>query len=394
MKRARNQVMPDHDEAPHPPVHKPHQDKIPPTLEDFQNPKKIFHHLDRVQELKQTGDTRPVHMTIGLNNYCNHRCPWCYINWSQAGHRDVARSSIIKPVNAGTRILEAVREARDLGLKAVTIVGDGEPTLHPRFPEIMAELSRMGLQVGVFSNLGIGKPEVLDALVGHSFFIRASVDAASAKIHRITHGVDDFEEVLRNLTQILAKRGARKHPIVGVQFVASHINAFQLPYAARFYRAMGVDYLTIKPAYRNAMSSDQPENELDPEEAFRLMKEAQTEATETFRVYAKFPQFDEVLNHATNDGRYYQKCQATPFSPYLDEDGNVEMCGNLKGRGFVMGNVFGQSFQEIWSSDQRQDCLRRIDLGQCPAGCKLDPLNKVLWDAFYPEEDRIHPNFV
>lgn len=372
------------------------RDRIPPALEDFQNPHKIFLHLDRVQELKATGDTRPVHMTIGLNNYCNHKCPWCYINWSQVGRTQQQAGTIttIKAVNAGDRIVEAVREARALGLKAVTLVGDGEPTLHPRFPEIVAALGAMGLQIGVFSNLGVARPGVLDALVRHCFFVRASIDAATAATHRLTHGADDFDDVLAHLRAIIDRRGERTHPIVGVQFVANHVNAHELPLAARLYRDIGVDYLTIKPAYRNVMNPDHPMNNLDPREAFRLMQEAQAEATGTFKVYAKFPQFEEVLTHATNGGRYYAKCQATPLSPYLDEDGNVEMCGNLKGRGFVMGNVFQHSFQEIWASAQRRDCLNRIDLMACPAGCKLDPLNKVLWDAFHPDEDRIHPNFV
>jgi len=55
--------------------------KIRPNLEDFQSPYKIFSHLDRVNELKESGDTYPIHMTIGLTNHCNHKCTWCYINW-------------------------------------------------------------------------------------------------------------------------------------------------------------------------------------------------------------------------------------------------------------------------------------------------------------------------
>jgi radical SAM protein with 4Fe4S-binding SPASM domain len=124
------------------------------------------------------------------------------------------------------------------------------------------------------------------------------------------------------------------------------------------------------------------------------MIEAKKLETEQFKVYAKIPQFRETLDFKTNDARYYKLCLATPLSPYLDEDGNVEMCGNLKGRGFTMGNVYESSFQEIWSSDRRKDCLSRINLFTCPSGCKLDPLNKVLWDAYAPDDRRIHKNFV
>ena len=59
-----------------------------------------------------------------------------------------------------------------------------------------------------------------------------------------------------------------------------------------------------------------------------------------------------------------------------------------------MGNVYESSFQDIWSSQRRQECLRKIDLFKCPSGCRLDPLNKVLWDALHPDRDKTHPNFV
>lgn len=375
----------------------PTKERIAAEFADFQDPRKLFHHTDRVHELASTGDTRPVHMTIGLTNYCNHKCPWCYINWHQAGRnstRSGAGNAGRRAINADDRLIGAVAEARTLGLKAVTIVGDGEPTLHPRFCDYLSRLSGLGLDIGIFSNLSRRDPAVLDALLDHCFFVRASIDAGSADIHRITHGIDDFDLVIGNLRSLVSRRGNRRRPVLGVQFVTNQWNYRQLPEAARFYREIGVNYLTIKPAYKNVLNPAHPENEIDNREVFGFMQAAEAESRSNFHVYAKYPQFREVVEHQTNDGRYYHKCHATPLSPYLDEDGNVEMCGNLKGRGFTMGNIYESSFTEIWTSARRRDCLSRIDLHKCPAGCKLDPLNKVLWDALHPNEDRVHPNFI
>lgn len=370
--------------------------KIPVMLEDFQDPRKVFHHVDRVYELGTTGDTRPIHMTIGLTNYCNHKCSWCYINWHQAGKlSDRSGYEGEKPkkaINASWRIIEAVGEARQLGLKAVTIVGDGEPTMHNRFVDMLDALGNMGLDIGIFTNMSTHKPEVLEALVKRCFFLRCSIDAARPEIHAAMHGTDDFDLIIANLRKVIAMRGSS--PVIGVQYVVNHHNYADLPYAAQFYRDLGVDYLTIKPAYKNELNPAHEENELDTELALKYMREAKTFETDRYKVYAKTSQFIETLEFETNDGRYYKKCLATPLSPYLDEDGSVEMCGNLKGRGFTMGNVNQSSFQDIWSSQQRKDCVSKIDLCKCPAGCKLDPLNKVLWDALYPDNDRVHKNFV
>lgn len=375
-------------------VPKPEADPLPGQLEDFLDARKIFSHPDRVYDLWKTGDTRPIHMTVGLTNYCNHKCPWCYINWAQAGKNRIGDETLIKGLNASWRIVEAVAEAKEMGLKAVTIVGDGEPLLHPRIAEILDAFGAMGLDIGIFSNLGKASEETLQALVRHCFFIRASIDAASADVHQQTHGGGDFETVIANLSRLLEIRAAKRPPVIGVQFVTNQWNFHQLPEAARLYRDLGVDYMSIKPAYKNVLSETHPTNEIDNRLVFSLMKEAESFSTDSFKVYAKYPQFVEVVEHLTNDARHYKKCLATPLSPYLDEDGNVEMCGNLKGRGFTLGNVNQSSFAEIWNSQRRQDCLSRIDLFACPSGCRLHPLNKALWDAFNPERLRRHPNFL
>lgn len=373
------------------------EERVEPDFEDFQNPRKVFSHIDRVFELKTTGDARPVHMTIGFTNYCNHKCPWCYINWNQAGRaggRSGAGRTEQRAVNADDRLIEAVAEARAIGLRAVTIVGDGEPTLHKKFVSYLERLAALGLDIGIFTNFSTRTPAIIEALAAHCFFVRGSIDAASAEVHQKSHGGDDFDLVIANLRRLTALRGAARRPVIGVQFVTNQWNYRQLPEAARFYRELGVDYMTIKPAYKNELNPAHPENEAPLDEVFSFMKQARAESRDGFKVYAKYPQFREVLQFKTNDGRYYKQCYATPLSPYLDEDGNVEMCGNLKGRGFTMGNIYRNSFQEIWQSSQRRDCLDRIDLHKCPSGCKLDPLNKVLWDALNPDDDLIHPNFI
>ncbi|MEO5375123.1 MAG: radical SAM protein [Alphaproteobacteria bacterium] len=368
-----------------------------PELADFQDARKVFHHIDRIHELWSAGDTRPVHMTIGLTNYCNHRCSWCYINWSQAGsasERSGAGDRRRRAVNASPRLIEAVAEARALGLKAVTIVGDGEPTLHPDFAGIVARLAGVGLDVGLFSNFAMTDPSAIEAMARHCFFVRASIDAATADMHLRTHGTDDFETVVDNVRRLVARRGTARRPVIGVQFVTNQWTYRQLPDAARLYRELGVDYMSIKPAYKNVLNPAHPDNEIDNRVVFDLMREAERLATPRFKVYAKYPQFREVVEYKTNDARHYARCLATPLSPYLDEDGNVEMCGNLKGRGFTMGNVHEASFEEVWRSARRHDCLARINLFQCPSGCRLDPVNKALWSSFHPDEERTHPNFV
>ena len=110
----------------------------------------FFAHVKNIYELFHKGDTTPVHMTLGFTNYCQHKCPWCYINWQQAGRNSLRSGNGTKErkaINADDRYIEAVKEARDLGLKAVTIVGDGEPTMHKKFVQHTDRIKSFGLDL-------------------------------------------------------------------------------------------------------------------------------------------------------------------------------------------------------------------------------------------------------
>ena len=102
----------------------------------FKVPIKYFITLKKIEQLKNSGDTTPIHITVGLTNFCNHKCPWCYINWNQSGQQNKRSGTINrpppKPIQADLKIIEALKEAKEMGLKAITIVGDGEPTLHKK----------------------------------------------------------------------------------------------------------------------------------------------------------------------------------------------------------------------------------------------------------------------
>ena len=368
------------------------------TSKDFQDPRKIFHHMDRVYDLWKKGDTVPVHMTIGLTNYCQHKCPWCYINFDQAGansKRSGAGDELRTAINADDQLIKAILDAKKMGLKAVTIVGDGEPTLHKKFVEYSYALRKSGLDLGAFSNMSFKKESIFQAFADNFFFVRCSLDSANSEYHKQSHGADDFDLIINNLNKLveIKKMKGSPFPVIGIQYVTSRDNFMDLPVAAKLYKDMGVDYMSIKPMYKNELNINHKENDLSFEEVLPFMKEAESYSSADFKVYAKYNQFIETLGRKTNDGIYYKKCLATPLSPYLDENGNIEMCGNLKGRGFTLGNIYKSTFKEIWDSSHRQSCLNKIDLNKCPAGCKLDPLNKVLWDALYPDKEKIHPNF-
>ncbi len=343
---------------------------------------KLVYHYDRLSELFNSGQTRPVHVTVGLTNYCNHKCTWCYIDFvKDIKHR----------VNADfDKMLLALQDAKSMGAKAMTLVGDGEPTLYPRFAEFVETASRMGYDIGLFTNGGWKDDAVTEAIIKNLRFVRFSVDAATHDKHKATHLTNDFEQVLENISSISKNKPSGL--AVGVQFAVNEHNIDDVVSAAKLYGEIGVDYISYKPVYKNDLNEQHAENMVQAEKLKNALQEAKQFENKNFGVYWKSWQMESLV-YDKNSSRGYDKCLAVWLSPYIDEDGRVEFCGNLKGRGFTIGNIYEKSFKDIWGSKEHLDSVVRIDLEQCPRGCKLHGINLKLAEIQSMPQER-HGSFI
>ncbi|WP_035587155.1 radical SAM protein [Hippea jasoniae] len=342
---------------------------------------KLIYHYNKVKELLETGKTYPVHITVGLTNYCNHRCVWCYIDFAK---------DMKNRINANIdKMLDALKEAKEYGAKAITIVGDGESTLHPEFEVFLERVHGLGYDIGLFTNGSWKRSSITDAISKYCRFVRFSVDSCSKTTHTKTHLSNDFDLVIENIKSVVNKRA--KYLTVGVQFAFNQYNIDEIEKAAEFYKALNVDYISYKPVYKNELNTNHEENRLRSEIVNRKLQIAKKQENEKFKVYWKKWQIEALIEKKTDRG--YKKCRAIWLSPYIDEDGNVEFCGNLKGRGFTIGNIYENKFSEIWGSKEHLNKVKQIDLSKCPIGCKLHALNLKLESIVNPNPND-HVNFI
>ena len=126
--------------------------------EIFNPQAKLLANLDRFTEWKKTGDTIPVSTEISWSNACNAKCPWCfYVNHAgkQRHSADFIDAEVMK---------RALTEMREAGVRAVTLTGGGEPTIHPKFEEMTEHAHNLGFRLGIFTNgyKKIAHPEWFD----------------------------------------------------------------------------------------------------------------------------------------------------------------------------------------------------------------------------------------
>ncbi len=94
--------------------------------------------------------------------------------------------------------------------------------------------------------------------------------------------------------------------------------------------------------------------------------------------------------------RGYSRCLALPFWSYIDAGGHVWGCSVYLGdERFLYGNIYENSFQEIWKGKKRADSLgwveKKFDSSHCRVNCRMDEINCYLWRLRNPVE---HVNFI
>jgi len=358
---------------------------------------KIFYQKDHLDQLLTIGEAYPIHLDLGLVNYCNHDCTFCYAKRSMFDSMGVPRQRI----EIG-RLMEIIEEMAGLGLKSVTLVGSGEPTLHPQTHQIIAGIHERGVEVGIFTNGSGLRPDVNQALVEHCKFVRFSLTGASRRVHDIVHANGDYEKILGNICQLVEFRGARRFPTLGIQFVLASYSAEDVVRGAEQARDLGVDYYEIKPVFPSVGKTDQLPNTLASEDAITLMMEAKKYETPSFKVYAKSDQLKGA--YANIDDRIYDDCPGCRTSTTLESDFKLYICDNQKAPQYCFGNLGEQSFEEVWNGNQRKEILEFLNVHKCPPHCRMDPLNVIIQqirngDLAVPEklgapDEDIHPNFL
>lgn len=349
---------------------------------------KVIYNAERLVDIKRTGDAYPVHMVIGVTDYCNHKCIFCNTEFATAD---------TKRINAIDRkvLLRFLGEARTAGLKAVTICGSGEPLIYPEIETLLYEIHNMGLDIGIFTNGSKLTEKIRKAILETCTFVRCSINASNRKEHETVHQVkNEFESIVKNVQALVEEKKKRGTdlPTIGTQFVFYEENYQSILAATRLWKKVGVDYFEIKPLIEGEGSSVGTKvfSAKDKEKVKEQMSLAKELEDSFFQVYTKYGQY---LNTLSDEPRKYRVCYGHALDPNLWSDGNMFICSNQEHEKDIIGNIYESSFMEIWHGDKRRQRIQQIKVNECPRGCRCDPINEKIWDYLYPDK-LLHPNFI
>jgi MoaA/NifB/PqqE/SkfB family radical SAM enzyme len=264
-------------------------------------------------------DYGPQRVTLELANICNLHCSYCF----RAEDNLYSHRAEFFPPELLRRILnEAIAAAQ---LKRVIFTG-GEPSLHPRFAEVIQIVAEVGLTTSFVTN-GWHFEKIWPILnsnrktVSHVAF---SLDGITREVHDKWRGNGSFDRLIRAFTRCYMSN----FPFV-IKMAVRRDMVDQLEQAAVFAARMGASGLNFVHVMPTSGAI---------EETTALTQEERKSVEQEIAILARILK----MNVALDVGYYNIDAEQTPCSPLagtsmnIDYQGRLSLCCNLSGyRGAV-----------------------------------------------------------
>lgn len=346
---------------------------------------KLMYHPGRIGDWLAGKTVYPVYMEVSPAGSCNHRCVYCALDFMKYQSRFID-AEILK---------DRLEEMGRIGVKSIMYAGEGEPFLHKDIGSIISATRASGIDVAVTSNGVLFNEKVSGSTLPYLTWIKISINAARpetyAKIHRTRP--DDFKKVVDNMACAAKLRRKNEYACtLGMQIVLLPDNYDEVVLLARKAEEIGMDYLVVKPYSQHPSSITDKYKNIKYGKYTDLAEKLKKLNSARFNVIFRI----NTMKKWDNARHDYKHCLAMPFWAYIDAGGDVWACSiYLTKKKFCLGNIYKNSFKEIWKSKKRTDLVKwaagKLDTGKCRINCRMDEANRYLWDLSNAPE---HVNFI
>ena len=339
----------------------------------------VYHH-DRITEHYDKGERiAPVHLDIGIAKFCNVSCIFCF-GFSQSPSKTYIQRG---------PLLQTMRDAGEIGVKSIGIIGDGEGTCNPFCYEALREGHNAGVDMAISTNgVDLDSQGKLEAVLESCKWMRVCFSAGTKEGYHRIHRRDYFDKVVSHIKNLVALKENRGYKCdIGMQAVfVPTVMKDEIIAEGKLAAELGVDYLIVKQCslpdegQTGMMQFDL--NIYDRPEIQDALAQCESYGNDKTDIVIK------RLAMARKGRREYEHCPAVPMISEMSGDGSWFPCGVMFGDKpqfdyLKFGNVHDQTLKEIWESDRYHDICEYMKYGfdsenDCKGCCRLDPANKYI----------------
>lgn len=355
---------------------------------------KLSLHPERVSQWLKGNDNwnkakkiYPIYVEISPSGLCNHSCSFCGLDFTPQRKAVFLKTDVLK---------NQLSEMAILGIKSVMFAGEGEPLLHKDMAEITAHAKKSGIDVAFTTNGTCLTKRFCETAISSIEWIKVSINAGTPKTYAKIHNAPEnhFGLVLRNIAYAVGIRNEQKSScVIGAQAILLPDNKDEMETLAKLVRDAGGNYMVIKPYSQHPQSDTKKYQKISyqQDEMKKLEETISRLNGNNFKVIFRSQTMERI-----SKGKTYSRCHSTPFFwGYVSSAGDVYSCSVFLGcKEFLLGNIYEQSFQEIWEGEKRRknwNFMEDFNASGCRDGCRMDACNRYLHLLKNPPE---HFNFI
>jgi radical SAM protein with 4Fe4S-binding SPASM domain len=283
-------------------------------------------------------ESYPRRLVFELTNACNLNCVMCGRN-----------SSDFKPTVFDMDIFRSFEPLMDT-VEEVTLMGWGEPTIHPNFIEMLEIINKHSARKYFCTN-GMNLKKIKNAIFDYKVDVFAvsldgATDATNGRIRRGSK-IEQITADLKDIVHIKKEKGL-KYPWINFVFCAMQSNIKELPDLVRLAAEIGIE--EVKVVYLTVFGDDLINESLWGHED--LVKEVFEEAIrvgEECGILLKLPHY--VGEDIAGD-KLHKDCYVSWRDFFLGSDGYVRPCMSTPVHFFKYD--MNKSFMEMWNATEYQ----------------------------------------
>lgn len=304
--------------------------------------------IQEIDEKKEVLASLPRRLVFELTNLCNLNCIMCGRN-----------ASDFKPTVFDMEWFRYFEPMFDT-IEEVTLMGWGEPTMHPHFEEMLEIIDRHSARKYFCTN-GMRLDKIKDAIFKYHVDVFAvSLDGASEETNNRIRRGSDIKKIEKELSEIVAYKKANdlSYPWINFVFCAMKSNLHELPDLVRLAAKIGIE--EVKVVYLTAFDNELAKEVLwDCQDEVRKVFDEAIKVGDELGVILKLPHIQGEDPAGENE---HKDCFVAWRDFFLGSDGYIRPCMSTP----VQFGKFDVSvpFEEMWNGEKYQQYRRIVNDNQ------------------------------
>lgn len=337
---------------------------------------KIVFFRDKLDSFIQKRIDAPIYVRVKPINRCDHSCFFCVYSTGfrkndkanhiiSGMHTDMVHEDIIPT----EKMLEILDDFRDIGVKAVTYSGGGEPLMHRDIVKIMQTTLDHGIDLSIITNGQMLLKQRAEVLA-HAKWVRVSIDYTTAPQMAASRGVPEknFDMILHNLEGFAKIK--QKDCDLAVNYIIHRDNYKGIGKFSRTLKDCGVENVRFSPMWTpDLVAYHTPIVEAVRDE----LSMAASLIDDKFSLNTTY----NIESPSHSPQRAYHKCYFMQIVPVIGADQVVYACHNKAyDKTGAIGSIRGRRFKEFWFSEDARRVFENLDPARdCQHQCANDGKN-------------------